>query len=271
MSRSIRIKNCFDQCRAANRPAFIAYITGGDPNPQQCLEVVDRLVAAGIDLLEMGVPFADPLADGPTNQASAQRALDAGTGIPTIHDLLRQIRAKYPELPIVLYTYLNSLISGGSFRDSAKAMIEAGADGFLLLDLPPGEGAEYRAVLDEEDLGLVTLAAPTTAEARLKDITEAATEFIYYVSQVGVTGERSNIASDLAENINHIKGLTEKPVVVGFGISAPEHIQNIRANCNTDGIVVGSAIVKRIAAIADGKGTLEELENFVRSLTDACQ
>ena len=267
MNYSERVKNKFTKCRGENRPAFIAYIAAGDPTYQQSLKVVDTLVEAGVDILEIGVPFADPLADGPTNQEAAQRALDSGMTYLKTFEFCAEIRAKYPELPLVLYTYLNPLAHTSDFATNCAKAKASGADAFLVLDLPPGEGQEYSEVMAKEGIGRVTLVAPTTLATRLPLIARESTEFIYYVAQVGVTGTRANIASDIAEHIAAIRQHADTPVVVGFGISQPEHVEKIKAIEGVEGIVVGSAIVKRIAAIAEGKGTFEELGQFVSSLT----
>ncbi len=267
MKFSEKIDNKFKQCKAENRPAFIAYIAAGDPDFDTSLQVVDRLVSAGVDILELGLPFADPLADGPTNQEAAERALASGMTFTKTFEFAAKIREKYDDIPLILYTYLNPIAHTTNLDDNCKLAAESGIDAMLVLDLPPGEGTDYANTLRDNRMGQVSLVAPTTEDARLEVIGKNATEFIYYVSQVGVTGARSKVASNVGENLTRIKQFTELPIVVGFGISAPEHIAELKSIENLSGIVVGSAIVKRIAAISEGKGSLDELEAFVKSLT----
>ncbi len=271
MRFSSRIENAFKKCKDAGCPAFVAYIAAGDPDYQQSLQVVDVLVQSGVDIIEIGLPFADPLADGPTNQDAAERALASGMTYLKTFELIRDIRAKYSELPLVLYTYLNPLAHTDDFAVNCGKAKESGVDAMLVLDLPPGEGDIYSSVMTEKEVGRVALVAPTTAEERLPAIAKTATEFIYYVSQVGVTGARTNVANDISEHISVIRSHTDLPVVVGFGISSPEHVAKLKSDTDVDGIVVGSAIVKRIAAIANGTGTFEEFEEFVSSMTAACR
>lgn len=271
MRFSSRIENSFKNCKAAGHPAFVAYIAAGDPSYEKSLKVVDTLVESGVDIIELGLPFADPLADGPTNQEAAERALASGMDYIKTFDFAAEVRKKYPELPLVLYTYLNPIAHTADFAKNCQLAKESGIDAMLILDLPPNEGQEYAEVLNANEVGRIALAAPTTAETRLPAIAETATEFVYYVSQVGVTGARTDVASDVNEHISTIKKYTDLPVVVGFGISSPEHVTKLKTGKDVDGIVVGSAIVKRIAKIAAGSGTYEELGEFVSSLTKACR
>lgn len=271
MRFSSRIEKAFKKCKDTGHPAFIAYIAAGDPNYQQSLEVVDSLVESGVDIIELGLPFADPLADGPTNQEAAQRALDSGMTYLKTFEFAAEVRKKHQDLPLVLYTYINPIAHTSDFAKNCQLAKECGIDAMLILDLPPGEGEGYVETLTANKVGRIALVAPTTAEDRLPAIAESATEFIYYVSQVGVTGARTDIAGDITENINRIKKYTDLPVVVGFGISSPEHVTKLKTESDIDGIVVGSAIVKKVAAIANSQGTTKELTEFVSSLTKACR
>ncbi len=271
MRFSSRIENKFKSCKDAGHPAFVAYIAAGDPTYEKSLKVVDTLVESGVDIIELGLPFADPLADGPTNQEAAERALASGMDYIKTFEFAAEVREKYADLPLVLYTYLNPIAHTADFTKNCQLAKESGIDAMLILDLPPNEGEEYADVLNANQVGRIALAAPTTAETRLPAIAETATEFVYYVSQVGVTGARTDVASDVNEHISTIKKYTDLPVVVGFGISSPEHVIKLKTGTDVDGIVVGSAIVKRIAKIADGSGTFDELGQFVSSLTEACR
>ena len=264
----VRLENLFKKLKG-NRPAFIAYITAGDPDYDTCLDVVDVLIGADVDILELGVPFSDPLADGKVNQLSAQRALNSGMTPLKVLGLVSDIRKKHKDIPIVLYTYLNPVAYACGFKEFCDKAVKAGVDSLLLLDLTPEEGGEYRKIMDEAGLSLVALSAPTTHEDRLDLISDFATAFVYYVCQEGVTGVRSGFALDVDRKISMIRKHTYLPVVIGFGISSPEHVK-AAAKTGVDGIVVGSAIVRKIEAMAEGEGTLKDIGSFVKSLTEQC-
>ena len=258
-----RIKETFSK----NKTSFIAYATAGDPSYEDCLKVVDALVDGGIDILELGIPFSDPLADGETNQLSAQRALESGMTPARCLSLVQDIRKKHTDLPIIFYTYLNLVAYAQDFDVFCKAAVEAGLDALLLLDLIPEESDEYKKTAEKNGLGLVALVAPNTAEKRIQKIADYASSFIYYVSQEGVTGERTDFASNVEPKVKMIKTHTVLPVVVGFGISKPEHVK-VAAGSGVDGVVVGSAIVKRIQQFAENNGTVENVKEFVQTLTE---
>ena len=260
-----RLKVLFSKLKIKNRPAFIAYITAGDPDYCTCLDIVDVLVESGVDILALGIPFSDPLADGEANQLSAQRALNSGMTPLKVLSLVSDIRKKHKDLPIVLYTYLNPVAYACEFKYFCQKSAAAGVDSLLLLDLTPEEGGEYRKTIDETGLSLVALAAPTTPESRLDLISSFATAFLYYVSREGVTGARSDFASDVQAKIEIIKRHSSLPVVVGFGISTQEHVK-AAAKSGVEGIVVGSAIVRKIEALANGSGSLTDIGLFVKNL-----
>lgn len=238
-----RIAQAFARARANNRAVFVAYLCAGDPDLETSLAACRALIGAGVDLLELGVPFSDPLADGLTNQLAAQRALEGGMTAAGVFELVRRLRAEFPELPIVFYTYYNLVFSHGvdAYVQAARA---AGVDGMLTLDLPPEEGADFAAACAKHGVKTVLIVAPTTPEARLPIIAKAATGFIYYVSREGVTGVRDSMAGDMPSAVARIKAHTTLPVVVGFGISKREHVAQVAA-C-ADGVVVGSALVNTI-------------------------
>jgi tryptophan synthase alpha chain len=237
-----RIAQAFDRARAENRAAFIAYLCAGDPDFDASLAACQALVGAGVDILELGVPFSDPLADGLTNQLAAQRALQAGMTTARVFELVRKIRAK-SEVPIVFYTYYNLVFSNG-VEAFVRAAREAGADGMLTLDLPPEEGAEVAAASRQHGLDTVCIVAPTTTDARLAKIAAAATGFIYYVSREGVTGVREQLASGIPAAVKRIKSRTKLPVAVGFGIASRSQVAEVAAHA--DGVIVGSALVNVI-------------------------
>lgn len=238
-----RIAQAFARAQAQNRAAFVAYLCAGDPDFETSLEACRALLRNGVDVLELGVPFSDPLADGLTNQLAAQRALEGGMTAERVFAFVAELRKEFPETPIVFYTYYNLVFSNGveAYVERAKA---AGLDGLLTLDLPPEEAGELAAACAKHELKTVFIVAPTTPASRLATIAGATTGFIYYVSREGVTGERDTVASNVPEAMAAIKQHTKLPVVVGFGISRREHVAQMAAHA--DGVVVGSALVNVI-------------------------
>lgn len=240
---SSRIASAFASAKKENRACFVAYLCAGDPDFETSLAACRQLIESGIDVLELGVPFSDPLADGLTNQLAAQRALESGMTSQRVLDLVSAIR-EFSEVPIVFYTYYNLVFAQGSARyaELAKA---AGVDGLLTLDLPPEEAGEHLDACEAHGLETVFIVAPTTPDSRLALISEATTGFIYYVSREGVTGEQVSMSADIATRVKTIQSHTELPVVVGFGISNADHVRQIAAAA--DGVVVGSTLVNCIA------------------------
>ena len=258
-----RIDTRLTELHNQGRKAFIAYITAGDPTLNATINLVREFEKVGVDIIELGVPFSDPIADGPVNQEAAQRALKHAISIGNIIDAVREIR-KHSEIPIIFFAYFNNILVYGMKRfvdDAAKA----GLDGALVLDLPPEEAGEYKRLMDSKDLSTVFLVSPVTPEDRLKIIASYATGFIYYVSQMGVTGEREHIARNIPEKIKDIRTNTIVPIVVGFGISVPEHVRDIARYA--DGVVVGSSIVRRIGELGEKTGFEKEIAHYVGTLT----
>lgn len=239
-----RIAETFARTQREKRAAFVAYLCAGDPDFDTSLAACRAVIEAGADVLELGVPFSDPLADGLTNQLAAQRALDAGMTAARVFELVRRIR-ETSQVPIVFYTYYNLVFSNGveAYVREAKA---AGVDGMLTLDLPPEEAGEVVAACAKHDLKTVFIVAPTTPAARLPVIGVSATGFIYYVSREGVTGVRDQVAANIPEAVAAIKKHTALPVAVGFGISTREQVRQVAQVA--DGVVVGSALVNVIKA-----------------------
>lgn len=234
-----RIQNAFVRAGAQGRAAFVAYLCAGDPDFDTSLAACRAVVAAGADILELGVPFSDPLADGLTNQLAAQRALESGMTAARVFELVARIRES-SEVPIVFYTYYNLVFSNGveKYIRSARA---AGVDGLLILDLPPEESKESDEACRRNGIETVSIVAPTTPDSRLPKIAAAATGFIYYVSREGVTGVREHLAGGIAEAVARIRAHTKRPVVVGFGISTRAQVAEVASMA--DGVVVGSALV----------------------------
>lgn len=237
-----RIKDAFARARAQNRAAFVAYLCAGDPDFDTSLAACRAVVSAGADILELGVPFSDPLADGPTNQLAAQRALGSGMTVSRVFELATRIRES-SGVPIVLYTYYNLVFSNGVEHFIAAAAA-AGIDGMLTLDLPPEESGEAAASSKAHGVDTVCIVAPTTPDSRLPRIAAAATGFIYYVSREGVTGVREQLAAGIPEAVARIRAHSPLPVAVGFGISS--RAQVAQAASHADGVVVGSALVNVI-------------------------
>jgi len=260
-----RLDQTFARLRQEKKAAFVAYLAAGDPTLDATLDLVLALESVGVDVIELGLPFSDPLADGIVNQLAAQRALDSGTTTAGVLGLIRRIRER-SQIPLVLFTYLNPVYTYGfeTFHADAAA---AGADGVLLLDLPPDEAAANAELTGTHGLRQIRLIAPTTPPERMKTIGAAGEGFIYYVSREGVTGEQTALADNIAENVAIIKSGSGVPVCVGFGISTPEQAAAVAASA--DGVVVGSAIVKTIAAQGASPDLAQRVADFVRPLVEA--
>jgi len=260
-----RIDQKFAELRGAGRKALIAYICAGDPNLAQTKALALAFEEAGVDILELGVPFSDPLADGVVNQMAAARALASGTTTRGVLQMIEELR-KESQIPIVLYTYVNPIYRYG-FAEFHRDAEQAGVDGLLILDLPPDEDALNAELAQTSGLKRIRLIAPTTPEDRIARLTKDASGFLYYVSREGVTGERAEIADSLAERVAAIRATTGLPISVGFGISNPDHVRQVAAVA--DGVVVGSAIVRRIAEIGDSPDLSRRLGEFVAPLAAA--
>ena len=260
-----RIDQKFADLRAAERKALIAYISAGDPSLDATARLAWEFEEAGVDVLELGVPFSDPLADGIVNQLAASRALSAGTTVRGVLECVRAIR-RQSQIPIVLYTYVNPIYRFGftAFHNEAEAV---GVDGLLILDLPPDEDSANAELSHETGLKRIRLIAPTTPAARIAQLTAGASGFVYYVSREGVTGERAEMAASLPERIAEIRATTDLPIAVGFGISNPAHVREVAQYA--DAVVVGSAIVKRIAEFGKSPDLVSRLGEFVRPLAAA--
>lgn len=260
---SDRIAAKFDQARQGGRPLFIAYLCAGDPDWETSLQASRVLIEEGIDMIELGVPFSDPMADGLTNQLAAQRALESGITAERVLALAKAIRG-FSDIPLVFYTYYN-LVNAQGEEAYVKAAKEVGIDGILTLDLPPEEAASMSAVCRKLEMKTIFIVAPTTPPERVSVISREATGFLYYVSRTGVTGERSDLAADLADKVAMIKENTNLPVVVGFGISNPEQVKIVGQAA--DGVVVGSALVNCLAAnTKEPEKALEALRAKARHL-----
>ena len=260
-----RIDQRFQTLREQKRKGFVAYIGAGDPDLETTEALALRLADSGVDVLELGVPFSDPLADGLVNQLAAQRGLASGTTPEALLESVAAIRKK-SDVPIVLYIYFNLMHRRG-LKEFIQAARAAGVDGLLALDLPPEEADEYEQLMKDAGLCSIWLIAPTTPEERIAEIVTRGSGFIYYISREGVTGMRQDVVSSLDERINAIRRHTELPIAVGFGISNAEQVRQVAADC--DAVVVGSAIVNQIAEHGEAPDLPERVGKFVRELTQA--
>jgi len=256
-----RIDAKFAELNAAGKKAFVSYVMAGDPDYDTALEVVKGLPDAGVDIIELGLPFTDPMADGATIQLAGQRALEAGMTLERTLEMAAEFRKGDDTTPIVLMGYYNPIYSRGVDRFLQEAKT-AGIDGLIVVDLPPEEDSELCIPAQAAGLNFIRLATPTTDEKRLPKVLQNTSGFVYYVSITGITGAAAPKASDVAPEVARIKSATDLPIIVGFGINTPQAAEDIAAIA--DGAVVGSAIVSKIA---DGLPANEVLA-FVKSLSD---
>ncbi|MEL7026480.1 MAG: tryptophan synthase subunit alpha [Pseudomonadota bacterium] len=256
-----RIDAKFEQLKADGKKAFVAYIMAGDTDHDTSLKVMKGLPDAGVDVIELGLPFTDPMADGSTIQLAGQRALEAGQTLDGTLDIVRAFRAGDDKTPIVMMGYYNPIYSRGVETFLAQAK-EAGIDGLIIVDLPPEEDSELCIPAQKAGLNFIRLATPTTDEKRLPTVLQNTSGFVYYVSITGITGSANAQAGDVGPEVARIKAATDLPVVVGFGIKTPDAAETIGSVA--DGVVVGSAIVERIGRGDDPADVLA----FVKSLAD---
>lgn len=266
-----RLDARFAALKAAQKKAFISFLTAGYPDLETFSKILEGLPAAGVDVIEIGVPFSDPMADGPAIQTANIQAFKAGITVPKILQEARHFRKKDEATPIVLMGYYNPIYSYGvmHFLNDAK---KAGVDGFIIPDLPPEEDAEFREPAAKLGLRLIRLVTPTTDEARLPALLNNAGGFLYYVSVTGITGSKSAHAGDLHEGLARIKAKTELPVCIGFGVYSPEQARELSQAA--DGVIVGSAIINQIAQHIDENGvpgpkTVSDALAFVTSIAQA--
>lgn len=255
-----RVRKLFKRLRAEKRCGVIAYVTCGDPDPAMTPKIIGELVRAGADAIELGVPFSDPIADGPVIQAASQRALERGTTIRDLFTIAQSVRES-SEVPLIAFSYLNPVLRYGFAKFAADA-VASGIDGVLLTDLPPEQADR---TLRDAGLATTFLLAPTSSDARIRAVDRASSGFVYYVSTTGVTGARSELDPALTGRLAEVRAKLRNPIAVGFGISRREHYELLRDRC--DAVVVGSAIVRAIAE-GDADGAPRRAAAVVRAILD---
>jgi tryptophan synthase alpha chain len=262
-----RIKTTFEALKAQGKKALIPYITGGDPLKEATVPMMHALVDAGSDIIELGVPFSDPMADGPTIQLACERALEHGTSLRDVLAMVKEFRTTNTETPVVLMGYLNPVEAMG-YQTFVDRAVEAGVDGVLMVDLPPEEACDVDSIFKEAGLDVVYLIAPTTTDKRIESIGKSGSGYVYYVSLKGVTGSKALDVDDVARNLERIRAHVTIPVGVGFGIQDGETAAKVAAI--SDGVIVGSALVNRIAANATSpKQAQAEVSDIIRSMRTA--
>jgi tryptophan synthase alpha chain len=269
IANSTRIAQRFAALREDGALGIVAYITAGDPSLDATLKFVVALAEAGADVIELGIPFSDPVADGPTIQRASERALKAGTTLASVLELVRRIRqsnSAASEIPIVLFGYYNPMFQMGIEKFAAAAS-SAGADGVLATDLTPEESTDYRRILAAQNLDTVFLAAPTSTDERIDKISAATSGFLYLISRTGVTGAKDSLPDDLPSLIRRVRSHTNLPLAVGFGISLPGHVSVLGGLA--DAAVVGSALVSEIEKAESIDAAAQALGARVRSLKEA--
>ncbi|MBW2560900.1 MAG: tryptophan synthase subunit alpha [Deltaproteobacteria bacterium] len=262
-----RIGEKFRQLREKGEKALVAYIVAGDPSLEITKEIILGFKDAGVDIIELGVPFSDPTADGPVIQVASGRALEQGTDLISILDMVESVK-KSADIPIVLFGYYNPIFAYGNKRFAQRAKA-AGVDGILVVDLPPEESRELRKHTDQLDIDFISLLAPTTSSERIGKISEEATGFLYYVSITGVTGTKKPRISDIRDEMKRVRSITGMPVVVGFGISTPGQAGEIAPYA--DGVVVGSAFVHMIEEHAGDSNMVNIVSDYAKEIKTAIQ
>ncbi|MGO9641809.1 MAG: tryptophan synthase subunit alpha [Candidatus Acidiferrales bacterium] len=260
-----RITTRFDRLRDSGEMGLVAYITAGDPSLTATASFVLALAEAGADVVELGVPFSDPVADGPTIQRASERALRAGTTLTGVFDVVRSVRAKI-DVPLVLFSYYNPILQRGLERFATEAA-SAGADGVLATDLTPEEAGDYRAAMHARGLDTIFLGAPTSPDARLEKIAQASSGFLYLISRTGVTGAKDTLPDDLPNFVRRARRLTHLPIAIGFGISLPGHVSLLGGL--VDAAVVGSALVAEIERAQSVEAAARALADRVHLLKGA--
>jgi tryptophan synthase alpha chain len=257
-----RIADTFADLKRENRRGFIPFITAGDPDLQTTKELIGELARVGSTVIELGIPFSDPMADGPVIQRASERALRHAFGIADVLQIVSEVR-KDADVPIILFSYFNPLLQFG-IEKLAREATTAGVDGVLVTDLVPEEAGEFASVLKANDLDMIFLVAPTSTDDRLQMIADRASGFIYAVSRAGVTGQRAEMSAEAEKLVNRVRQFSDLPIAVGFGISTPEHVRDVWRYA--DAAVVGSAIVSEIENADEPEAAVSRVAKFARHL-----
>ncbi len=257
-----RLSATFQKFSTSKKPGLVTYITAGDPNLERSADILQALDKAGADVLEVGAPFSDPLADGPIIQRASERALASGTTLPKVLDMVAQVRKKI-SAPIVIFSYANPILrmGEGPFVSAAK---RAGVDAVLILDLPIEEATQFRERLEEQAIDMVFLLSPTTTEDRMQKAASLGSGFLYVISRLGVTGIQEELAGGIEEMVARVRKVSKLPIALGFGISKPEHVSEVGRWA--DAAVVGSSLVKIIAEVGDSEKLVDHVQEHVRWL-----
>jgi tryptophan synthase alpha chain len=258
-----RIDEKFNELKIEKRGGFIPFLVAGDPYPAATKDLILLLAEMGASVIELGVPFSDPVADGTTIQAAAERALRNGIGVKEVLETVAEVRAAGCETPIILFSYFNPILQFG-LEEFANETQRCGADGILITDLIPEEAEDFRRILARKDLALIMLAAPTSSDERLKKICDKASGFVYAVSRAGVTGVRSDLSNEAETLVERLRKYTDLPIAVGFGISNTTQMREVLKYA--DAAVVGSAIVKEIENCRESGNVIENVRRFIEHL-----
>ena len=260
------LQDLFARTRAQNTAAFMPYWSIGYPNYEASLQAVESLAALGADAFEIGIPFSDPIADGPIVQATTQKALENGMTVSKCLEAVRTLRSRGVTQPMMLMSYLNPLLAYGPER-FVQALKEVGADGLLVPDMPPEEAHLFAPACEEAGLALAFFLAPTSRPQRILDVSQVATGFIYMVAQVGITGARETLSDELPDFIARVREATTTPLVLGFGISRPSHVQQMKMH--VDGFAIGSALLRAVHEAADVESGIADMESLAKTLVAA--
>ena len=274
LSKSIeinRIDKKFMELKTMNEKALICYVVAGYPDIRTSEDIIISLIRGGVDIIEIGIPFSDPIADGSTIQDAIHNSLIVGTSPDMCLDLASRVRKKFPETPLIIMTYSNILFRIGYDRFAQKAK-DSGIDGFIIPDIPIEESKEYVDIVKKLGMSTIFLVSPNTTEKRIKEISKYSTGFLYVISIYGTTGERSNFDEYSIQSLKKVKKVITKnlPLAIGFGISNPQHVRYM-IESGADGTIVGSAIVKKIKEIKDRETLLNTLTTFAREMKNSCK
>jgi tryptophan synthase alpha chain len=262
-----RVAQVFERCRKEGRAAFIPFVVAGDPDADSCVDIIVAARDGGADIIEIGIPYSDPLADGPTIQYAAQRAISNGMNFNGALELARRANERLPETPLIGFTYYNPVLARGIER-TAQDFATAGLDGIIVPDLPLIEAIPLRDAFRARQLGVNLLVAPTTSDARASAIAAQCTDFVYVVSRMGVTGADRDVGEVVRNKVTRLRALTEKPLAVGFGVASAAHAALVASFA--DGVIVGSALIDRIAAARTPFDAAEDVRRFCSDISLEC-